>query len=344
MNIVRDFALVPSGGSYRVIFQIPSLMFLEKHGIYPEGVVAISGGVPNVLEYLLGRAHNLPDIWCNEIDHKKLFGLDLYGLVVKPLRKGRLPFVGAPSILREPKFVENIIDREVSQGGGFEAILDSPVQLWVGVMNLREGKLEWVSNKDEGMTPEYFRQKCFESMRIAVFFPALNDCVDAGLITNCPIPKAIQSGFSRIVALNALPSRLPPLAGFEMWPDVRLRHDDIIHIEEVARHEKLTEQINHDLAMLESIKKYFLVRVSLAASRKLRNLFDNFSFLAKRRIELCVLQPSHDLAIFRRIGRHYGSPSLAARQELLFDGERAVLETLVPYLEKQSIFSVKKAV
>lgn len=327
-----------------MIFQIPSLIFFEKHDMYPEGMVAISGGVPNTLSYLLGRAHCLPDIWCKEIDYKKLFGLDLYGLVMKPLLKKRLPFVGAPSILREPKFVENIIDREISQGGGFEAILDSPVRLWVGVMNLREGKLEWVSNKDEGMTPEYFRQKCFESMRIAVFFPTLNDCADAGLITNCPIPKAIQLGFSRIVALNALPSRLPPLAGFEMWPDVRLRHDDIIHIEEVARHEKLTEQVNHDLAMLESIKKHFLVRVSLATSRKLRNLFDNFSFLTRRRIELCVLKPSHSLAIFRRIGRHYGLPSLAARQELLIDGERVVRETLIPYLEKQNILATKKTI
>lgn len=333
MNIIDDLILILTSGSYKAMLQIGSLAFLEKQKIYPKAIIAISGGVPNALAYLQKKASRLPELWMEGVDPRDLYKPDFYGLTVGSLLGRRWPILGAPSILKTPRVLEDLIDREID----FEKILASPIIFWVGVMNLQSGKVDWVSNRDPGMTAQRLRKHALASMRIAVFFPPFEQLVDAGLINHCPIPKAVELGFTKIVVLNTLPFKLLPVSGLQSWSEINLRHDDIIHSEEVAGHRRFTERINQDVAALEALRKHWWIRVGLVLSRRMRRFFGQFSVANKRHIELCVVEPPPNLSIFRKEKKGYGTPTLQARKELLKIGEYLLEEQLKPFLRNQGI-------
>lgn len=342
MGIIERLALVLSGGSFKVMFQIYLLIFLERCGIYPKEIFAISGGVPNALAYMLRKAWKLPYIW-KEIDPKKLFQVDWIGLFILPLLRGEAPIFAGEAIFKSG-FLEKILRREVD----FRLILESPIVLWVGVMNLAKGRLEWVSNKDHGMTPERFEEYVIASMRISVFFRAHGQKVDMGLVSNIAIGEAVERGFENILALSALPKELEEISGVDAWPEENLRHDDINHADEVSKHIRDTERINHDVLAMRALRAYWLIKIGCFLSKRQRFLLDQFYFPNKRYINLCVIASPSNLRIFRKwvtsgtffryVPRQqkitYGYPSFEAREELLNAGQEAIETELKPFLAK----------
>lgn len=340
-KIIANLALALSGGSFKVMFQIYLLIFLERRGIYPKEIFAISGGVPNALAYMLKKAWKLPDLW-EEIDPKKLFQVDWIGLFLIPLLRGETPIFSGEGVFKTG-FLEKILRREVD----FQQILDSPIVLWVGVMDLKTG-LRWISNKDAGMTPELFEEYVIASMRIPVFFRPHGQKVDMGLVSNIAIGEAVRRGFENILALSALPRNLEPISGVESWPESNLRHDDINHADEVCSHIERTEEINREVLAMIAHRRHMLTRICCFLSRSYRDTLDKFSIANKRYINLCVIAPPSNLRIFRKwVASHtlfkyvprqtkitYGYPSFEAREELLRAGQQAVEQELKPFLDK----------
>lgn len=342
MGIIHNLALVLSGGSFKVMFQIRLLIFLEKCGIYPKEIFAISGGVPNALAYMLRKAWKLPALW-KEIEPKKLFQVDWVGLFIIPLLRGEVPIFAGEGVFKSG-FLERILRREID----YRLVLDSPIVIWVGVMDLAKGKLVWISNKDSGMTPERFEEHVVASMRIPVFFRPHGQKVDMGLVSNIAIGKAVERGFENILALSALPFELEEISGVETWPESNLRHDDISHADEVSAHVKRTEEINQEVLAMRAHRRHWLTRICCFLSRSYEDSLDRFPLANKLFINLCVIFPPSGLRIFRKwvtsgmffryVPRQqkitYGYPSLEAREELLRAGEDAIEQKLKPFLAR----------
>lgn len=334
MRVIDDFALVLSGGTFKAMFQIFIVILLEYLGVYPKDIWVTSAGGANSFGFVLGKAKILPEIW-QEVEPRKLYDIDWWGLFAKSLFTGKLPVFGAPSIF-ESGFLEAILDREID----YQAAIDSPIALHIGVEDLRSGRVdEWPSTKDPGMTVEKLRNIIFGSMRVPVYFMPVEvgeqQLADVGSIANIPIEKAIEAGFSKIVAVNTLPLELSSIRRLDAWPGVNMRSDDIMHTEEAKRHLKMTERINRDVSVLAAIHKHPGIQDLLRQDAGLRKLFLNLSAYAKRNIDLCLISPPPTLTIFQKAGKRvYGYPSPEACFELLGAGAEAAETALLPFLAR----------
>ena len=341
MKIVEDLALVLSGGSYRTMFQVHCLMLLESLGIYPKAIYAISGGVPNALGLITGKASHLEKIWLG-IKPGKLFARDYKRLFIEPLKKGCWPIMGASSIFKT-KELDNVIDREVD----FEATICSPIELKVAVCELISGEMLWFSNKTSGITSEFFKSVVIGSMRIPVFWEPMAvsfggreyQFADAGLATNLPVKPAVTDGFSKIIAIETTPKHLKVTPKLETIAEVDHRCGEIKHIDETEGHLKWIDYINRDVSVIENINKILNdTRVPKDIRDDIAEECLNFMFSGKRRVEICRISPPAKLAIFRKNNKNdYGAPTLWSRCELLGAGEAAAELIMMPFLLKQGI-------
>lgn len=325
-KIVPGLALVLSGGAYKVMFQIAFLWFLEKVGIYPEKIYAISGGVPNALAFMLKRAFRLPLVWF-EIEPSKLYSIAWFSFLVKPLVRGKKPGFGAPGILKN-ELLTKMIDREVD----FEKVLRSSITLWTAVEDYTSG-LKWVSNHDPGMTAERFRTFVLASMRIPIFFSPIDEgemqLADAGFITNIPIGEAVRGGASTVVAINALPRKLPEIKKLMTWPEMEVRNSDAAHVKEGERHRQAIEETNAHIRGVAEIK----TKLCGECREHVNADLDALPRSKKRLVDFFLVNAPMGLAIFKKHGS-YGSPTLEARFELLGAGLAGVTLHLIPFLSK----------
>lgn len=326
-KVVPGLALVLSGGAYKVLFQIAFLWFLEKVSIYPEKIYAISGGVPNALAFMLGKARRLPLVWF-KIEPSELYSVAWFSFLVKPLVKGKKPGFGAPGILKN-KLLTAIIDHEVD----FAEVLRSPITLWIGVEDYMSGSVMWVSNHDSGMTAERFRIFVLASMRIPIFFEPVDEgeaqLADAGGRTNIPIGEAIRGGATTIIAVNALPRKLPEIKKLETWPEMEVRNSDAAHIKEGERHRQAIEETNAHICGVARIKEKLCGNCRERVDADL----DALPRSKKRLIDFWLVNAPMNLAIFKKHGS-YGSPTIEARFELLGAGLAGVTLSLVPFLAR----------
>lgn len=339
-----DLALVLSGGSLKTMFQISIVVFLEKVEIYPRAIYAISGGVPIALSFILGKASQLEKIFFERIRPGKLFAFDWHGLFVEPIITGCLPILGSHSIFKT-KNLDKVIDDEVN----FAEILRSNIQLFVAVADLLSGSVLWFSNKDPGMTVEFFRAVVLGSMRIPVFFPTFScifkgtkyQFVDAGLINNIPVKRAIEDGFSRVIVVETTPRSLEDIEPLRHIGEIDLRYSDMRHVDEGGGHLKWTEVTNRDVMIRDVVEKTLCdPRVPEDVRAEVLKLHTLYGFTGKRKIFICRINPPAKLSIFKKIGRSgYGTPTRWARSELLGAGY-AVTEpegTLYQFLCEQKI-------
>lgn len=341
MKIVEDLALVLSGGSYRAMFQIHCLVLLESLNIYPKAIYAISGGVPNAIGLITGKASHLEKIWLG-IKPGNLFDRDYWRLLVEPVKKGRWPVVGSSSIFKT-KELDSVISREVD----FRAVLNSPVELRVAVADLASGEIMWFSNKTPEMTQEFFKSVVLGSMRIPVFWEPVRasfggreyQLADAGMITNLPVKPAVTDGFSKIIAIETTPRHLDILPRLETMSEADLRYGEIRNVDETDSHLKWIEHINRDISVVENIKKLLSAQfvpdgIRSAVAKECLN----FMFSGKRRVEICRISPPSKLEIFQKSDKKdYGAPTLWSRCELLGAGEAAAELILAPFLREQGI-------
>lgn len=341
MKIVEDLALVLSGGSYRAMFQIQCLVLLESLGIYPKAIYAISGGVPNALGLITSRALELERIWLN-IKPGKLFDRDYWRLLVEPVKRGCWPIIGASSIFKTRE-LDNVIDREVD----FEAVLRSPIELWISVVDLISGEMLWFSNKNLGMTSKFLRAITIGSMRIPVFWEPMMvsfegreyQFVDSGLITNMPVKKAVDDGFSKIIAIETTPRCLEATLKINTIAEADLRYGEIRHIDETNGHLKWIDYINRDISVAENVEKLINdAHISDYVRALIMKELENFMFSGKRHIEICRISPPAKLEIFQKNKKKdYGAPTLWSRCELLGAGEVAAEFLLTSFLKEQGI-------
>lgn len=341
MEVVEDLALVLSGGSYRAMFQIHCLVLLESLNIYPKAIYAISGGVPNAIGLITGKANRLEKIWLG-VKPGKLFGRDYYRLFVEPVKRRRWPIVGSSSIFKT-KELDDVVNSEVD----FEATLNSPVELRIAVAELISGEILWFSNKTPGMTPKFFQAIILGSMRIPIFWEPViisfggreYQFVDAGLITNLPVKPAVTDGISRIIAIETTPRHLDNTPKLETMAEADLRYGEIRHIDEAEGHLKWIDHINRDISVVENIKKLLSAQLVPDGIRSAvtKECF-NFMSSGKRRIAICRISPPSKLEIFqKRDKKDYGAPTLWSRCELLGAGEAAAELVLKPFLREQGI-------
>ena len=323
MRIFTSFAIVLSGGSYKVMIQIAILAFLEFIGVYPRAIYAISGGVPNAIGYMLKKAWRLHAIWF-DVDPDKFYAIGWWRLLFAPLFSRRRPAFGAQSLLKD-KLLRGILDREID----YAALLKSPITLWIGALDLRTGKVVWFSNHDNGMTPSRFRDIVHASMRIPIFFapvPVDNmQLADAGLVTNLPIGRAIKAGYTKILALNALPKEFPaePIPALETWPETEVRNTDVAHLVEPERHRTGIPKVNAHLACVKRIVEEILPLIPDEARAELMVIIDAMPYSRKLAVDLCLVEAPAKIAIFKKDGS-YGYPSPDARFEILGAGLGAI--------------------
>lgn len=301
MRIIPGLALVLSGGAYKVMSQIPPVVFLEQHNVYPQEITAISGGGPQALALMMGKAKNLAGIW-QRVVPRKFYRVGWRSLLWSPPLHWQMPLFDAEAILQS-RFLTKIIDEEVD----FDFIVDhSPIKLNVGVMDLKHAAVQWFSNHDPGMTTEFFRAVVLASMRIPVFFAPVefdgHQWVDLGLRINLPLKKVVRDGFRKIIAFSAVPLRLGEITAVKTWPEIDIRFTDIAHADELAEVQEFLAE---------------------------RGLTSN---------DVCLIWPPSRLSIFQKKGSDkYGSPSAEARMELLGAGAQATLDVLAPFLQTQGL-------
>ena len=342
MRIIDDLAYCLCGGSDRCMFQIPSLAASERFGIWPADVFAISGGAPNALGFALGRASRLEEVWFT-VQPKKLYKFSYRALFVEPLKKGRWPIIGAEEIFKE-KFLNDVIDKEVPD---FDSVLRSRIRIWIAVADLISGELLWFSNHDEGMTPEFFRSVTLGTMRIPVFWkPAVASWkgreyqfADPGLITNIPVRKALERGFSNIVLIETAPKNFLPIQKLETIGEIDIRYSEMQHLFEADGDLKWLSYINQNLRVLEDIENMVSgPRVPPEIREAIKVKQAGYMFYGKRPVNVCRINPPANLSVFQKTRRRaYGSPSIAARSELLGAGAVAAEEILLPFLKERGI-------
>lgn len=343
MNPSPGLAYGLCGGADRCMFQIPSLVASERLGVYPAEVFAASAGAANALGFALEKAARLEEIWFT-IKPKRLYKFSYESLFVEPLKKGRWPIIGAEAIF-SAKALNGVLDKEVD----FEAALRSPIKIWISVADLISGELLWFSNHDEGMTVEFFRAVALGTMRIPVFWkPAAcfwkgreYQFADPGLIMNIPVRKAVERGFSNIVVIETAPRKFSPVQKLQTIGEVDLRYSEMGHLYEADGDLKWLEYINNDILVLEEMRAVLSdprVPPEVLAAVELKQ--QGYTFSGKSVINICRMNPPAKLSIFHKTRRkYYGSPSVAARSELLGAGMVAAEEILLPFLKKQGMLS-----
>jgi predicted acylesterase/phospholipase RssA len=221
------------------------------------------------------------------------------------------------------------------------------MRVWVSVADLISGEVLWFSNRDEGMTPEFFRSVVLGTMRIPVFWKPVScswrgreyQFVDPGLIMNIPIGKALERGFSNIVLIETVPKKFSSIPRLEMIGETDLRYSEINHFYESDSHLKWLGYINKNLEVLSEVEKVLSdSRVPPEISEAVRLKHAEYMFYGKRPINVCRINPPANLSIFKKTKRGaYGSPSLKARSELLGAGVVAAEEILLPFLKEQGL-------
>ncbi len=341
VRVIEDLALVESGGVYNTMSQICPLILLEEKDVYPADIWAISGGGPDAIAYMLRKTKRLEPVWF-EITPKKLFKRNLRELVFEPIKKCRLPILGAPGIFKIDE-LDRIIDREVD----FEAIIESPIRLWLAVADLLSGKVLWFSNKDEGMTAEFLRNVTIGSMRMPVFFKPIRcsfrgvdyQFVDSGLSIDVPIRLAVERGFSKIIALESLPYELPRVPPLETLGEIDVRYSQMRHNGASDFQFKQVARTNRNLEILEKIEGLLSQpRIPEDIREALLREHQNYSFYSKSQISVCHLTLPANISIFQKDRKKdYGSPTREARSELLGAGEAAGELILLPFLKEHGI-------
>ena len=323
MRIFISFAIVLSGGSYKTMIQIAILAFLEFIGVYPRAIYAISGGVPNAIGYMLKKAWCLPALWF-AVNPEKFYSVGWWRLLFVPLLRRKRPAFGAQAILKD-KLLREILDREVD----YAALLRSPITLWIGALDLRTRRVVWFSNHDADMTPSRFRDIVHASMRIPIFFAPVSvdnmQLADAGQRTNLPIGRAIKDGYTKILALNALPKEFPaePIPALETWPEIEVVNTDVAHLVEPERHRTGIPKVNTHLSCVKRIVEEVLPRISEEAGAKLMAIVDAMPYSKKLAVNLCLVDAPAGITIFKKEGS-YGYPSPKARFEILGAGLGAI--------------------
>lgn len=344
MTVKEDLAFCLSGGSYHAMFQIYLLQFCAKYNIYPGGIFTASAGGPNAVAYVLGKAHTLDRIWF-DIRPKKLYAKDIRRLIWDPIVRGRAPIIGASAIFKT-RTLDRVVDREVD----FAMLIKSPVCVWFSVLDLRSGELLWFSNHDDGMTSEFLHAILLGSMRIPVFFPPIKcefqgrkyQFVDAGLVTNIPVKRAVESGFKKIVVIETSPRILNGVGyDFDTIAEIETRHSDIKHTEEGGGHLKWIANINKNLGVLHEVEKILAdSRVPDDIRRAVLREHAGYMFSDKLKVAICRINLPSTLSILKKeSSRDYGSPSLTARYELLGAGDAAAELILEPFLREQGILA-----
>lgn len=338
---IADFGLGLSGGALKTFFQFGSVLFLERLGVYPKGIFAISGGGPVALALMQKKAWKLEKIYFEKIRPQDLFAYDWHELLIAPVLKGKLPIIGARSI-----FTTRVVEKAVDQEIDFDQVLRSLITLWIAVGDLVSGKILWFSNKDEGMTPQFFRAIVLGSMRIPVFFPELTcshkgvnyQFVDPGLITNIPLKKIVEEGFSEIVLIETTPQVLASINPVHTIGEIDMRYSDMKHVHEGEGHLKWALAINRDLRVMNSVEyRHNDPRIPEEIKREVLNDHTQYMFYGKREIAICRIYPPARLSIFQKARHAYGSPTRAALSELLGAGYAAAEGWLKEFLITQNI-------
>jgi predicted acylesterase/phospholipase RssA len=346
IEVIEDYGIVLPGGADKTMAQIDPLIYHEERSIYPRVIVAMSAGVMNGIGYVVQKAHKLPAIW-EEVDPRRLFDADNYSLFYKPMLKFKKPVVNSPAFLKDPQFLWDIVTREID----FEAVLNSPVTIWIGVLNLTTGKIQWYSNKDAGMTPRFFREITFASILIPILFkPRVVRIVyrggyinaqlaDAGVVTTIAIDRVVAEGCTKILAIDSLPQELLPVAHLEIWPEIYDRVNDIAHVHEAEAQSRWTEQINSNVRWFEELSSHWLVRFGFRVCPKLRVILRSSPVAEKKEVALKIVHVPPDIAIFHKNLAKYGTPSSEVRRELLDAGRINTEKQIVPFLREQGIIT-----
>ncbi|MDO8560824.1 MAG: hypothetical protein Q7R91_01245 [bacterium] len=323
------------------MFQIPSLVASERLDRYPSAIFADSGGAPNAIGLAQGKASSLEKIWFT-VKPKELYKFSYYSLFVEPLKKGRWPILGAEAIFSE-KALNEVIDRETD----FDKVLRSPIRIWVAVGDLISGEVLWFSNHDKEMTAEFFRAVILGTMRIPVFWKPVAcswkereyQFVDPGLITNIPVRKAIEQGFSNIVVIETVPKKFSPINKLDMIGEIDIRYSEMAHLYESDGDLRWLSNINANLKVLENVEKIITDGdVSDEVRKRVKEEHGNYMFSGKRPVNVCRLNPPAKLSIFQKVKRKaYGAPSTASRFELLGAGIVAAEEVIMPFLKERGM-------
>ncbi len=197
--------------------------------------------------------------------------------------------------------LERLIERFIGENGRYQRLLSSPTELFVTVLNLQTGQVEYANPRQD--SKQVFLQKVLASASVPVFMPPVrigrSQYVDGGVKENAPFSKAIDEGATHIVAIVLSPDAQRRPAGERLYSStlaIAKRTLELLTEEVLDDDVKLATAINDGIAALARIRAN-AARLGLGPAQ-VEALFADLTnpFDGKRHVRITLIRPAEPLA------------------------------------------------
>jgi NTE family protein len=197
--------------------------------------------------------------------------------------------------------LERLINRFFGDPTRYRRLVDAPVELFVTVVNLQTGAVEYGSPRQDSKGD--FLKKMLASASVPVLMPPVkigkHQYVDGGVKDVTPFAKAIEEGATHIVAiiLSPGPAHRPPQAKeFSSAFAITGRTLELLLDEVVDTDVKIASLYTEGIRDLERIRANARERLGLSDAQ-VRQLFVGLEnpFEGRRIVEITVIRPDREL-------------------------------------------------
>lgn len=301
--------LVGSGGADRGVIGAAALAAIAKAKIKVDSIFATSVGVLNCWAFILGVWDELEQVWKKEVKVKsKLQKLNLKGLA-----KGLIKY--SPSLF-DDEFINYLVDRYVTPES-YQMVVESQIDFEFPVLNLNEGKIEIISNRD-GISFAQFKKFTLAAVSVPGLYPSIEiDGIwysDGGFIDNVGLFPALRHASldDTIIILHNYPKEIASLPWkYSSWLKTLWRSTEVKQTANAAKDTNIYgEFLNKREDFLRQIEKIIPEKSIFRRNKLRKRLISEFSKvfdaltvfngskapLVKRKID--IFPPSH-LALFK---------------------------------------------
>jgi len=197
--------------------------------------------------------------------------------------------------------LEQMIERFFGEEKRYQRLVNSPIEMFVTVVNLQTGRVEYGNQHRDSRT--VLLKKILASASVPVMMPPVKvgkyQYVDGGVKEIAPLSKAIDEGATHVISIILSPNekeRTPKDKNYSSSMDILKRTLDLLTEEIVDNDVKIANLYTESLQFVNLIKKNAREQLGLTEPqiRKLFTKGDN-PFSDKRIVGVTVIQPHEEL-------------------------------------------------
>lgn len=198
--------------------------------------------------------------------------------------------------------LERLISRFVGEKRRYDKLVNSPVELFVTVVNLQTGNVEYGNQHQDSKA--VFLKKILASASVPVLMPPVRigpcDYVDGGVKDIAPFSKAIEEGATHIVAVVLSPDethRRPKNRTFTSTLEMAKRTLELLTEEVIDNDVKLANLYSEAIGYLDQIRANARDKLGLTPAQ-VRGLFSGLEnpFEGKRIVGITLIRPDEELS------------------------------------------------